>query len=70
MAVNKDGALLRLLLGMSADINKRLDDVVKGVHIVIEKYQLAAVVFKYCGFFFGLWTYVWFVLFQFLILYY
>lgn len=42
--VNHDGALLRLLVGMAADVHQSLDDVVESVVIVVVEHQFAAVV--------------------------
>ena len=42
--VNHDGALLGLLVGVTADIDERFDDIVEGVVVVVGNDELAAVV--------------------------
>ena len=39
VAMHEDGTLFGLLGGMSADVDKRLDDVVESVDIVVPKHQ-------------------------------
>ena len=39
MAVDEDGALCGLFLGVAADVDESLDYIVEGVHIVVEEHQ-------------------------------
>ena len=52
------GALLGLFLGVAADIYKRLDDVVEGVHIIVIEKQTASAVFQGVDLFFRFRAYV------------
>ncbi len=65
VAMDQNGALFGLLSGVATDVDKGFDDVVEGMDIVVIKHQLATVILQYGCFIFCLWTYVWFVLFQF-----
>lgn len=54
VAVDEDGALLGLLVGDAADVDKRFDDVVEGVDVVVVEDEAAAGVFEHGGFVVGL----------------
>ena len=64
-SVDDDGALFCLFVGVAADVDKGFDDIIESVHVVVVEHQLATAIFQHGGFVFSLWTYVWFVLFQF-----
>lgn len=48
-AVNQNGALLRLALGMATDVDQSFDHIVESVIIVVVKHQLAPFVVQGLG---------------------